>query len=196
MTKTKNKRPNSKYRTPRSWAIPLLVALLLIIVGIIIVLIIKPFSRSASKQTTNPAQKSTTYVETPDSNGQQATNPNTPSDSEAEPEDKTKQFEGEDPNQLDQLTGSITYRNVEQGTLSVAVIINQSLRQPGTCTLILTGPNQERRTATSAAVVDVTASVCETLELPVGGLGHGEYTIEVQLSGDGKSGSVKDRIEL
>ncbi len=125
-------------------------------------------------------------------------NSSTPSENkEDRPEDKVVQFEGADPNDLEELTGVVSYRNVEQGKLIIDTNIDQYLTDGGNCTVNLKGQNTgHNESATKPAHADITTSYCETFEIPVQGLPSDYYEIEITITSNNKKGTIKDGVQL
>ena len=124
-----------------------------------------------------------------------------PEDQSPVPEDKVTQYEGEDPNDLEELTGRVAYKGVstEQNfrTLTVSASIDQYLMADGTCTLRLKDSSgAEVYSATMPASADVTTSACGPFEIPVTNFSPGDYRIEIAVSGDGKTGLITDTEHL
>lgn len=133
------------------------------------------------------------------SQGSDQSKPNSPDDTPTKPEDKAPAYEGEDPNDLDELTGTITYAEVDPGTqtLHAAVTINQYLHSDGQCVFNLKRADGSiLRTASAAATPDITTSVCGPFALSVSDLPPGVYQLEVVLTGDGKRGTIISSITL
>lgn len=127
--------------------------------------------------------------------------PDQPNEQPPEPEDKVTQFEGEDPNTLQELTGRIAYKAVNREpnyqTLTVSVSIDQYLHDSGTCTLSLKNSSRaEVYSASLPADPDVTTSACGPFEVPISDFSPGAYQIEVTVAGDGKTGLITDVVQL
>lgn len=112
-------------------------------------------------------------------------------------ENKTPQYEGEDPNELEELTGVITYQDVDPETLVLhsAVSINQYLHSDGQCVFNLERDGTIIRTASAVAEPDVTTSICGPFSLSIDGL-SGTYQIKVVITGDGKRGTILGEITI
>ena len=102
------------------------------------------------------------------------------------------QYEGENVNELDELTGQVRYVQQSDGFLVASVMINQYLSEPGVCTMILTGRNSGQvYTTTSTAEADVTTSSCGLLKFGLQNAVSDYYDIEIKIEGDGKKGVIK-----
>lgn len=189
MPKTKNSKAKRSHRLPfyrRPWALVLFL-LALIAAIILAILFLKPRTAEPDSDTPTSTPPSPIVI----SAGEDAT-----IDSPAEPE-KVTQYEGEDPNTLAELTGYLARKSVDGGVLTVAAIIDQYLHSIGYCTIILRDAQGTLAyTASRDAIPDVTASYCETFDIPVSRIGHGTYQIEIELSGDNKQGKIIDEVTL
>lgn len=194
MTKTKNKnsRAHSQQGTSlhqHSWILALIIIFIIVAIVTVIILIVKP---KPIPGPVNPKPDETTTVvpEAP----QTPTEDAKPSEN---PEDKTPQYEGEDPNALEELTGVIVSKSVDDGVLTITATINQYLREIGLCVLTLKGKNHgSMYTASSDALADVTTSYCESFNVPVSEIGSDDYTIEIKVTADGKTGTIIDEVSL
>lgn len=112
-------------------------------------------------------------------------------------ENKTPQYEGEDPNSLGELTGNIIYKDIdiETQTLHSAVNVSQYL-QDGQCVYNIMQSEVILRTASAVITPDVTTSVCGPFALSVDGLPPGIYQIVINLTGNGKQGTITDELEI
>lgn len=194
MTKTKNK--SSRKGTSahsHSWVLALIIILIIIAIVAVIVFVIKPH-----ETTPNPSVPVNSSQQPEDSSPSNAANSSTDESANTlEAPDKVQQYEGEDPNDLEELTGVITYKGVENGVLTVMTMLNQYLHQTGVCAITLTGQNLHNSyTASVDAHGDATASYCENFEIPVSALASDTYNIEIKLTGDDKTGTINDEVKL
>lgn len=195
MTNTKTSKYQKRTRVP-FYRRPIIM-IPLGIVGILVVILIVWLC--------NRPQPSQAYEEDPvvpsDSTGQ-TVEPSPEEVPTSQPEDdqpapKVIQYEGADPNDAEELSGSVSNTSVENGSLFVAVTIAQFLEHPGTCTLSLINTSGETvATVNGPARADVTTSVCQLPEMSVSGLPSGEYQIIIKVDADGKTGSIKDGVTL
>lgn len=117
----------------------------------------------------------------------------------AEPDDhKVPQYEADDPNTSAGLTGSVVRKTIQDGTLTIVAMIDQYLHSTGFCTLRLISRDSGTvvYTATSDAVADVSTSICEPFTISLANLPAGTYQIQIDLSGDGKTGMITDEMEV
>lgn len=102
------------------------------------------------------------------------------------------QYEGEDPNTLEELTGSLTFAQVSDNNLVIRVNIDQYLTS-GTCSLSLSNGY-----AAEAAIIPTGSiySSCEGFDIPVSSLPSGTLNINIRLSSDGKTGTITGSVNL
>lgn len=193
MTNTNTEKPQYKLRTP-IYRRPIIIIPLVIIVILIGVLIFCLTRKSPEASSESDPGSPTAVEEKQSTNSDQ---PASDTKKDPEPEPKITQYEGEDPNDLEELTGSISYIDVEQGSLFVGATIAQYLELPGTCVLSLVD--------SSGAVVgsidgpahaDITTSVCELPALAVDDIPSGEYQVIIKINADGKTGTLKEGVNL
>lgn len=179
-----NKHTSSKrlplYRRPWIWAFVGIIAVVLVIISIVL-----------SKQ------NETALISTePETSQTESTDEQTDTTSVlSEPEDKAIQYEGEDPNKLPELTGVITMKDVSGGILTVMSSVDQYLE--GICVITLRNANAEEvYKASSDLKPDITTSYCEPFAISINNLPSGRYQIELELSGDNKTGLISDEVNL
>lgn len=182
MTKTQTKsRRVPVYRRP----ITIIVAIILIVaVAIVAFFLLRP--TKTEETTPNPAPN--TSSSSTDSNNSTVVE---------NPPDKAIQFEGEDPNKLEELTGSITRRSISNGELTVVASIDQFLSSDSSCRLVLKDSSgQEVRSTDSLPVTaEATSSACGPFTVPVNQL-SGTYTIDIVITSPDKSGHITAEINL
>lgn len=189
-----SKSPNTTHRIP-PYRRPIIVVSFLVVLVVVVITTLVIFMSINHTQETLPAP------EGPSTPPPVVTNPTEEEERPPEPEDKVNQYEGEDPNLLDKLTGRIAYKGInrEPGyqTLTVSASIDQYLHADGTCTLSLKNASSaEVYTASLPAQPDVTTSACGPFEIPIADFSPGAYQIEITVSGDGKTGLITDIAQL
>ena len=110
--------------------------------------------------------------------------------------DLPTQYEGDNPNSSNSLTGAITYKSTSNEQLVLRTVINQSLSS-GTCNLKLTHVESGRVITEQANITpNPSSSTCEGFDIPLSGLASGAWQIEIQISSNEKTGVLTDSIEL
>lgn len=119
---------------------------------------------------------------------------------ETEPEkkdekEKVPQYDGDDPNEKDQLTGAITYAGVLNQNLVIRVNIDQYVAN-GKCTLALRREGATIYSAEAPIVDSASTSTCEGFDISVKALDPGPTNIIIYINGDGKTGELTKEINL
>ena len=112
-----------------------------------------------------------------------------------EEKEKVPQYDGDDPNEKDELTGAITYAGVLNQNLVIRVNIDQYVAN-GTCTLALRRGGMTIYSTEAAIIDSASTSTCEGFDVSLKGLDPGPTVIIVYIYGDGKSGELTGEIEL
>ena len=189
-----NKNTSKTHRVPLFKRPIVLVSLAVILVAVIALTIwaFAHFSQANSTDNSTPVSSGTSS-----SSSQPQDSTSQPNEEEAptEPE-RPAQYEGEDPNTLSELTGSITLNTHDASTLTVAVSIDQYLAEPGTCQLELSQNGSILHTAELIALADITTSGCGPFIVPITGLSSGTYQLKIIISGDYKTGLVTGEIKI
>ncbi|MBH2007641.1 hypothetical protein I8H83_03495 [Candidatus Saccharibacteria bacterium] len=102
--------------------------------------------------------------------------------------DITPAYEGDNPNQASDLSGSINYSAVAGTTLIIRTTINQTLSS-GACQLTLTN-GSKTITRSSQIAQNPSSSTCEGFDIPTSELSGGTWSITIKITGDSKSGSL------
>lgn len=107
--------------------------------------------------------------------------------------DKTPvKYDGDDPNTLDSLTGSITYTGVTGNKLIIRMSINQYLGS-GVCSLTLGDYSSTVNITPSAST-----STCEGFDIPISDLGNlsGKVNFTINLQSGDKTGTITGEVSL
>lgn len=108
------------------------------------------------------------------------------------------QYEGDNTNKSDSLTGVINYTSVSSDQLQVGTTINQFLEN-GTCKMTLTGPAKQVKTVTSDIAANPSSSSCGNLSIPLADLGNdrsGKWTINITLQSGDRTGQISGEVNL
>lgn len=103
--------------------------------------------------------------------------------------EKVIQYDGEDPNLAEGLTGAITYAGVSGDVLMIRVNIDQYLAG-GSCVLSVAEFGEVIYTDTAEIVDSAATATCEGFNVPVAAIGEGEFVITVNLESGGKTGVI------
>ena len=108
---------------------------------------------------------------------------------------KTIQYDGDDPNDLEELSGVVTYAGVTGDNLMIRVNIDQYL-EGGTCELNLMRGGDIMHSETAEIVGNVTTSTCEGFDIPVNEVGSGNVEIIIHLKSGNKNGVINGGIGI
>lgn len=116
---------------------------------------------------------------------------------EEEPEEKPKvpQYDGDDPNTAEQITGAITYIGVSNGYLRVRVNVDQYING-GSCNIVLLRGGAQIYSDYANLNSSASTSTCEGFDIPVADLGTGYTQIRITLSSGEKTGAVTGEVTL
>ena len=107
--------------------------------------------------------------------------------------EKVVQYEGEDPNTQEELTGVVTYAGVNGNNLMIRVNIDQYL-ESGSCELSLM-QNGVAYSDVANIVGSAATATCEGFNVPVSGLG-GDYEIVIKISSGDKTGTINGKVKI
>ena len=105
------------------------------------------------------------------------------------------QYDGDNPNNSNDLTGAITYAGTTANNIIIRVNIDQYV-DGGTCVLkILNGSSVVYQT-TASLIADVSTSTCDGFNLPRSVVDSGDFALSIELSSGGKTGVINGGISL
>lgn len=185
-TKTPTKHRVLLYKRP--FVVAIVLILLIVVVAVAIIIYVNRPSITDSE----PDQSPTGTNEPLGTQSGQAPSSTTPDS----PNPKPTPYEGDDPNTLNELTGSIPYQHVAGNTLTISAMIDQYLTNDGVCELTLTGNQGYSYTTSVVATADVTTSVCEPFQVDLTNFPSDTYQIKIQVTGDGKTGIISGEVQL
>ena len=105
------------------------------------------------------------------------------------------QYEGDDPNTTEELTGVITYAGVNGDKLMIRVNIDQFL-DSGECGLGLRQAGMNVYNTSARVVSNASTATCEGFDVPVNELGEGNYQITIKLNAGGKTGTINGEVNV
>lgn len=110
-------------------------------------------------------------------------------------EKKVVQYDGEDPNVAEELSGVVTYAGVVDGKLMIRVNIDQYLGA-GRCDLVLMRDGKELYREGANIVGGPSTATCEGFDISTAGLGSGNVKIEIRLNSGGKTGTIRGEANI
>ena len=154
------------------------------IVAVTIITILIICATTYNNDNSNSSQQSTSQSN--DSN-------NTGTDENSDPK-KVNQYEGEDPNNSSELTGSISSAFIANGQFSLRVMIDQYISN-GTCSLNMT-KGDKVFTKTVPLIADVSSSTCQGFDASETEVSAGTWHIVIELQSDNKKGKIESEVNL
>lgn len=184
MKKPSRKNPNARVRRNPVLMFIIIILLTVIALGASIYLSRRPFRNGDLDQPTNNPSGSDSSVSIEEPND----------DTSDINLDNPIQYEGEDPNDLETITGTITTARVSGSVVLIRVNIDQYLAS-GACTINLTS-NDDVYTETVKINVAAATSTCEGFSIPLSSLKSGTWNIDIAVSSDDKQGKISGKIQI
>lgn len=114
---------------------------------------------------------------------------------EAVKKEEVVRYEGENPNNLSEITGVITYAGVSGDNLMIRLNIDQFL-DGGECMLLLSTAGNVVYSNTVNVVDSATTSSCDGFNVPMSLLESGHYNIAVKVESGAKKGEINGEVDL
>ena len=172
------------YRKLVWWGIAVILVVL-IVVGIVIA--VNSNSNNEGVKTEEPEKVNQESVNTEDSVEETT--------EEIDDYKKIIQYEGDDPNKAEELSGVVTYANANGGVLIIRTSIDQYLTE-GTCDLTLGRSGDIIYSDTTNIVGDASTATCQGFDVATAGLGEGNIEITINLNANGKSGVIRGEASI
>lgn len=174
--------------------IVILVILLLAGTGVASFFITKAISDARENQGTSQTDSSSTDSSKQDSStsGGSTSDESKSEDTEDATTDQTPaQYDGDNPNKAESLSGLITYAGVSEGSFLVNVSIDQYVS--GNCDIILENAAGQTNTYSTVITAGPTSGFC-SYEGPIPAAGA--WKITVKINGNGKTGTVTGEVNI
>ena len=166
------------------------VLVIVVIVGIVI-----GINSQSKKQDNENREEEAEKVEQKDEVEQGEKTEEEQKDEETARQQTPVQYEGNDPNTAEELSGIITYAGVNEATLVVRTSIDQYLTG-GTCELTLVQGGTIIYSESASIVGDVSTATCQGFDIATAGLGGGNIEITINLNADGKRGTIRGEANI
>lgn len=108
---------------------------------------------------------------------------------------KVPQYDGEDPNEMDEVSGVVTYAGVNGDKLMIRVNIDQFL-DGGECMLSLVQGGAVVYSDIANVVGSATTSTCEGFDVLKSQIGSGATEIKITVNAGEKAGVISGKVEL
>ncbi|MBQ3474283.1 hypothetical protein IJH24_02550 [Candidatus Saccharibacteria bacterium] len=118
-----------------------------------------------------------------------------PEEQEVVEKEEVVQYDGEDPNNSEEITGVITYAGVSGDSLMIRVNIDQYLSN-GQCSLKINEYGTEIYNDSALLVNSASTMTCEGFDVPIPAIGGGDFEIIINVDADGKSGTITGEVSV
>lgn len=172
------------------WGLVLLVVIAAVVAGVIIWQ-----SSSEDKYHEEQTPEASEQEEIQERNSEASSADSAELKSEGVEKKKVVQYEGDDPNEAESLSGAITRADVTGQNLVIRVNIDQYLGS-GRCELSLVRGGSTIYTETANVVGIASTSTCEGFDIPAAGLGSGNVQINIKISSDGREGTIRGEANI
>lgn len=107
-----------------------------------------------------------------------------------------EKYEGHDVNQLEKLTGTITYSAKSANFYRIRVNIDQFLKLPGSCKLTILSAGKVVYIDSVNVVSNPSSGSCEGFDIPLTKLSAGEYDIKIEINANQKTGIIEGKATI
>ena len=169
----------------KSWISWVAIIVLLIVAGVVCFLVWENYFKDEEKKETGEGIVEVIDEKEDDEN----------KDEEPVKKEEVVQYEGENPNSLESLTGVITYAGVSGDKLMIRLNIDQFL-EGGECMLLLATAGNTVYSNTARVIDSATTSTCEGFDVPLSLLESGSYNITVEVESGAKKGTITGGVNI
>ncbi|MBR2754044.1 hypothetical protein IKD82_02715 [Candidatus Saccharibacteria bacterium] len=177
-----------KRKRNKKWVYRLLMLVLLIIAGVIVYLVWDGYFNDKKMENNDNQEQIIVEEETSEVK-------TIVEEIDEEDDKKTKQYEGEDPNIKEELSGSVTFAGKIDERITVRLNIDQYLSD-GKCTIHFVKNNNEVYSETTNIISSASTSTCEGFDIITDGFENGKYEIMIDLSSGEKRGIIRGKIDI
>lgn len=181
-----------KRKRSKKWLRWVIILVLLVMAGIVGFLI---WDNSRKDNNSDNEMNNSSATQTEEKKSEETEKVQNEEEEDEADDKKVVQYEGEDPNLKDELSGVVTYAGVNGDKLAIRVNIDQYI-EDGTCKLILERNGTSIYSAEAGIVGSASTATCEGFDVLVGGLGNGKTTIIIKINSNGKTGEITGEVEL
>lgn len=110
-------------------------------------------------------------------------------------EEKVPQYEGENPNSSNDITGTVSHASVSNNKLILRITIDQYLNS-GTCALKMTHQDGTSYQSTVNVAESASTSTCEGFDISTSALKSGKWSVVITVNSNGKSGKITTEVQI
>lgn len=181
---------SKRRKRSKKWISWLIIFVLLVGAGAVCYLVWDNYFRDKTEIKTSETIETQDIKETPDENRTEGN-----LTSESPKKQKVEQYDGEDPNQANELTGVVTYAGVNGGNLMIRVNIDQYLEN-GKCELTLRQGGATIYNSIASIIGSASTATCEGFDVPINKLGGGKFEININLKADERTGLIRGEVNI
>ncbi len=176
-----------KQKKNKKWLYWLLMLVLFVAAAVIVYLVWNAYFKDKDEEQNSSVTTETVEIEKQEEQQQQedADIPNKP---------KVVQYDGEDPNSAEELSGAITYAGFNDDGLMIRVNIDQYV-DGGECRLDLMRDGVLIHEEVTGIVGNVSTASCDGFDVPIDIIGEGAVEIEIHLDSNGKTGVIRGGVD-
>lgn len=177
----------ARRRRSKKWISWIIILVLLILAGVVCFLVFENYFKD--KEVLGEDEKPETPLDIEEEITEEK--------KEEEPAKKEEvvKYEGDNPNNLSEITGVITYAGVSGDSLMIRLNIDQFL-DGGECMLLLSTAGNVVYSNTVNVVDSATTSSCDGFNIPMSLLESGYYNITVEVESGAKKGKINGEVNL
>ena len=172
----------------KKWISWLIILVLLIGAGAVCYMVWDSYFRDKTEPETSETSDNTESEEQKNDSEAELT-------SEEPEKKKVEQYDGDDPNNAQDLSGVVTYAGVNNGVLMIRVNIDQYL-DSGKCELTLTRGGATIYSSIASIIGSASTSTCEGFDVATGELGGGNVEINIKLESNGRTGLIRGEANI
>lgn len=179
-------------RRSKKWIFKLVFLALLVVTGVVVYLVKESYFTDGGEEEDAPQPVVVEEkLEVKDTGEEVAAKP----EETVVEKEKVIQYEGEDPNTAEELTGVVTYAGVTGDKLLIRVNIDQYVAE-GSCTLKLVSDGETVYSDETEIEAWSMTSTCKGFDVPLVEIGGEGIDIEIKLEADEKMGIIRGEAEL
>lgn len=179
-----------KRNSNKKWVTWVFLLVILVVAGVIVYLVWDSYFRDKDDEDKNKQQE-VEQVEKRD----EVEKKEEKSDDGVTGKEKVEQYDGEDPNSAEMLSGVVTYAGVSGGKLMIRVNIDQYL-ESGRCELTLERGGTVIYSDEANVVGNVSTSTCEGFDVLLDKLGSGVIGIGIKVNSGERSGTIHGEVSV
>ena len=176
-----------KRKRNKKWIYWLVVLVLFVLAGTVVYYVWDSYFRDKSEQSSEQRTEQVEEKKTEEIDEKE--------DGNVVEKKKVEQYDGEDPNMADDLSGVVTYAGVSGDKLMVRLNIDQYL-DSGSCELVLEKDSSVVYNSVANVISNVSTATCEGFDVPISEIGTGHYVINVNVSAGEKSGIIRGEADI